>query len=173
MTHPYLSGKHWWLGVSAIALFTLLLFHSLTDHKPPRQPTPGTAQAISAMPVPAKAPLPTHPVLDLFNPSAENLSRDQAISRTRGEIEQLLVIAILLQRCNHITNEHYQSIYHAGERYTKRSELFSDNDALMRELLASAEKTYRLVYAQTDCAETSLQTLKTQTLEWQAQYANQ
>ena len=171
MSTPYLTGKYWWLGVAAIAIFTLLLFHTLVGTKanPPKASAPVAAQQPVAKPV-VKASVPTHPVLELLNPSAENISRDQAVSRVRGELEQLLVIAIMLQRCNQLTDAEYQSINLAGQRYAERTRLFSEGDVLMRELAVSAEKTYALVYAGTSCGEPSLAALKEQTMAWQSQY---
>jgi|GEM_PF-5343278 len=169
--HPYLTGKYWWLGVAAIAIFTLLLFHTLVGTKAVTQKTP--QPSITQQPIvkpTVKVSVPTHPVLELFNPSADNISRDQAISRVRGELEQLLVIAIMLQRCDQLSDVEYHSIHLAGQRYAERTRLFHDGDVLMRELAVSAERTYALVYAGTSCDEASLPALKAQTMAWQAQY---
>jgi hypothetical protein len=169
--YPYLSGKRWWVGVIAIALFTLLFFQAL-------QPKPSVMPSTPAHPAPQKqvaapakqAPVPTHPILELFNPSDETISRDQAKSKIHEELEQLLVIAIMLQRCDIVSESEYTGIYQASYRYAQRTRLFTDVDALMPELLLSAQKTYQLVYAGTSCQESSLRTLKEQTMAWQAQY---
>lgn len=166
----YLSGRYWWLGIAGIVIFSLLIFHALSEPASTPVIKPKTAQITRQKPVSKKVAIPTHPVLDLFNPSSASITRDQSISRTRSELEQLLVISIILQRCNHITNAEKSNITHAAQTYVVRSKLFSDSATLIQELNESAQRTYDLVYANTRCNEPSLEQLKIQTLAWQSRF---
>ncbi|MBN8542797.1 MAG: hypothetical protein J0M34_00855 [Alphaproteobacteria bacterium] len=165
----YLSGRYWWLGIAAIVVFTLLLFHALnkTVTSPPSSKKP--VQIVAPKPI-TKPAIPTHPVLDLFNPSSASISQAQAISRTRGQLEQLLVISIILHQCGLISDGEKTNISNAAQAYAVRSKLFNDTNLLMHELNASAQKTYELVYANTKCDEPSLEQLKSQTLAWQSNF---
>lgn len=168
---PYLSGKYWWLGVIAIALFSLLLFHILQPI--PTAPRPAPVATETAVQVTQPAPtanLPQHPVLDLFDPSASTLSHDQAVTRLRSELEQLFVIAILLQRCSLMNDAEYGAAHAAATQYAYVSRQFRNPEALIADVEEQAVQTYQLVYADTSCTEPSLQGLKTQTDAWVAQF---
>ncbi|MFZ4124570.1 MAG: hypothetical protein ACOYJ2_00670 [Rickettsiales bacterium] len=171
----YLSGRYWWLGITAIVLFTLLVFHALSEKPVSREPQAKPQQVKqTTIPTPKlQTPVPTHPVLDLFNPTNAAITRDQAISRTRGELEQLLVISILLNECQQITDAEKSNITITAKKYATRSNLFADSDATITELSNSAQKTYALVYAKTRCNEPSLKQLKSQTLAWQSRFMSQ
>lgn len=169
-----LSGKYWWLSVAAIVVLTLIFYHGLGFQPATIKPAPITQMPI-AKPQSriAQSSIPSQPVLDLFNPSNENITRDQTISRTRSELEQLFVIRNLLARCAIITQEQADSIKVAAFAYASRTHLFSNSAAIIAELEEQAQQTHDLVYAQTSCDEPSLETLKTQTLAWQTQFNSQ
>lgn len=171
----YFVGRYWWIGITAIVVLTFIFYYGLEAHraKPAPQPTARTAPT----PAPATSPrpaiaarVPSQPVLELFHPSDENITRDQAISRIRGELEQLFVIRTLLAQCDLITDIEAENIRIAAQHYTEQTRLFADSHALIDELSLQAKQTYDLVYSATSCNEASLPAIKAQTLAWQAQY---
>lgn len=168
----YLSGKYWWLSVAAIVALTLIFYHGLIDHSPPIKQVVVVQKPVThpAAPAPRSA-VPSHPVLDLFNPSTAEISREQAISRTRSELEQLLVIRKLLARCAIISELESDAVNAAALDYAVRSQMFADPAATLQELQIQADQTHDLVYSTTSCDEESLYALREQTLAWQAQFA--
>ena len=169
--------SHWWLSpallvVATVSIFSLLgqISHPQLSDKILPQPAPAT---INAPVVSAENPdIIKSPVLDLFSPDAATLAHDQSRAQVQNTIEQLLILARILERCGMINEQQHRQMVAAGWHYAARAKLADTTEKIttqFQQLQVKAEQSYALLYAQPEsCHDPDLPTLRAALLAWQA-----
>lgn len=154
-----------WLIIAASLLAVLCIIAALILFTRPRiTPTPAPAIVEVVPPaVPAPSPEPTNsddPVLDLFNPSQAALNEQLNDAALKNRLEDLVVLAFVLRRCNYLSPAEYNDSFTAYDRYAASS------PGALDAAIASASASYSLLYAGSECNAAQLPASAAQLAQW-------
>lgn len=138
-------------------------------HAAPAVPEPAPAPT----PAPAATPAPAVDlVLDLFEPTPDQLHAQHSAHTVHNQVEHALVVSFLLTRCGLISEQEYSDTYNALIRYLVARDIAPDITTAAREtrrLAQSAGASYALVYSRVPCTDPSLPPLVSSLTQWRDQ----
>lgn len=151
-----------WLIIAASVLALLCVIAALVLFSR-SQTTPPAVVEVVAPAVPEPSPEPTtagDPVLDLFNPSQATLNEQLNDAALKNRLEDLVVLAFVLRRCNYVSQEEYNDSFAAYARYAASS------PGALEAAIASASASYSLLYARSECDAAQLPANAAQLAQW-------